>query len=384
MDEIDEAIIENLLLPEKDRLSNVRLGAKIGVDEATIRRHRKKIEVRSQPRKDAFFDIPVGAISQRGETVRLPDGSYEKITYRPGAVEAEETRQYLFTDLADTFTAPVVPPPPEPDAATLVVCMSDLQIGKVDENGGTKGTVERFRTTLSAIVQNVIEHGGYEEIILADVGDLCEGFWNVTSQAQTNDLSLTDQIRVAQRLMALSVESLAPLCRKLRYVAVPSNHCAVRTGKGRENRANTPDDDFGLLICDNLQMVTEGREGFAHCEFIRPSKFEETLTVGTHDGTNITFTHGHVAGTQANIPEWFARMAFGRRSGAQDSHILVHGHWHNFGLTLAGDNRFIISCPSIDNGSAWFSNKSGATSEPALLTFEAAERRSRGWRLWHV
>ena len=38
MDEIDEAIIENLLLPKRERLSNVKLGEKVGVNEATIRR----------------------------------------------------------------------------------------------------------------------------------------------------------------------------------------------------------------------------------------------------------------------------------------------------------------------------------------------------------
>ena len=384
MDEIDEAIIENLLLPKRERLSNVKLGEKVGVNEATIRRRLKKINIKGQPRRDEFFDIPVNAISQRGKTVRLEDGSYEKITYRPGAVEIEETKQYLFTDLADAFNTPVVPMPPEPDAATLVACVPDMQLGKQDENGGTKDTVERFRSMLTSIVQDIVAHGGYEEIVLADVGDICEGFWNVASQAQTNDLSLTDQIRVAQRLMSLAIESLAPLCHKFRYVAVPSNHCAVRTGTGSKNRANTPDDDFGLLICDNLQMVSEGREGFTHCEFIRPSKFEETLTVGTHDGTNIAFTHGHVAGSRSNVAKWFSQMAFGRRSGMHEAHILVHGHWHNFGLSLAGDNRFVISCPSVDNGSSWFSNKSGASSEPALLTFEAFGGRSRGWRLWYV
>ena len=238
-------------------------------------------------------------------------------------------------------------------------------------------------TTLKRITEWIQAEGSYEEIIVADVGDVCEGFWNVTSQQQTNDLSLTDQIRVAQRLMAEAVAMLAPLCTRMTYVSIPSNHCAVRTGKGNDNRANSPDDDFGLLIADTIQAIMSGREPFSHVNFAKPQKWEEAVTVETVDGTAVGFTHGHLAGSQAKIPSWFRDLAFGHRSGLHEASILVHGHFHNFGVSLVGDNKFIIGCPTADNGSSWFANRTGDATDPALLTFEVQDKKAKRWELWY-
>lgn len=248
--------------------------------------------------------------------------------------------------------------------------------------GGTEDTVRLVRRALHGIAQDLSGPASYRRIILADVGDSTEGFWNVAAQAQTNDLSLTDQIRTVQRLYAEAVRLLAPLCESLYYVAVPSNHCAVRTGMGKNSRANAPDDDFGIMISKNLEDILEDRPDFAHVEFFRPEKWEEAVTVDAADGTRIGFTHGHLAGTQAKVPTWFRDLAFGRRSGLYDARILVHGHWHNFGVRQVGDARWIISCPSADRGSDWWTNVSGDSTKPAILTFEARDGNASSWKLY--
>lgn len=248
--------------------------------------------------------------------------------------------------------------------------------------GGTEDTVRLVRRALHDIASDLSGPAPYQRIILADVGDSTEGFWNVASQAQTNDLSLTDQIRTVQRLYAEAVRLLAPLCESLYYVAVPSNHCAVRTGMGKNSRANAPDDDFGILISKNIEDIVEDRPGFEHVSFHRPEKWEEAVTVEAADGTRIGFTHGHLAGSQSKVPGWFRDLAFGRRSGLRDAHILVHGHWHNFAVTQAGDARWIISCPSADRGSDWWTNVSGDSTKPAILTFEARDGNASAWELY--
>lgn len=248
--------------------------------------------------------------------------------------------------------------------------------------GGTEDTVRLVRRALHDIASNLSGPSPYRRIILADVGDSTEGFWNVASQAQTNDLSLTDQIRTVQRLYAEAVRLLAPLCESLYYVAVPSNHCAVRTGLGKNSRANAPDDDFGIMISKNIEDVVEDRPGFEHVTFHRPEKWEEAVTVDAADGTRIGFTHGHLAGSQSKVPTWFRDLAFGRRSGLYDARILVHGHWHNFGVRQVGDARWIISCPSADRGSDWWTNISGDSTRPAILTFEARDGNASGWELY--
>lgn len=386
MSPLEEAIIANDALPERERKTNIDLAEEFNTSEATVRRRRRALKRRSQDTlsRDEFFDLPVGAITKRGKTVRLADGSYEKIEYRPGALEMEEAKRLSYEDLEPVFQEPLLPKPRPAleKGETLIVCMADYQVGKRQSGGGTEDTVRLVRRAIKDIADDVLLAGGYERIILSDVGDSTEGFWNVASQAQTNDLSLTDQIRTVQRLYAEALKTFAPLCESLYYVAVPSNHCAVRVGPGKNSRANAPDDDFGIMISNNIEDIVEDREGFEHVQFFRPEKWEEAVTVDAADGTRIGFTHGHLAGTQAKVPTWFRDLAFGRRSGLYDARILVHGHWHNFGVRQVGDARWIISCPSADRGSDWWTNVSGDSTKPAILTFEARDGNASSWELY--
>ena len=387
MSPLDEAIIANDALPELERKTNIDLAEEFNTSEATVRRHRRALKRKGRDYldRDAFFDLPVGAITKRGKTVRLADGSYEKIEYRPGAVEMEEAKRLSYEDLEPVFREPALPRPSvlaDARKTTPVVCLADFQIGKTQSGGGTEDTVRLVRRALHDIASDLSGPKPYKRIIIADVGDSTEGFWNVASQAQTNDLSLTDQIRTVQRLYAEAVRLLAPLCESLYYVAVPSNHCAVRVGPGKNSRANAPDDDFGIMISKNIEEVVEDRPGFEHVQFFRPEKWEEAVTVEAADGTRIGFTHGHLAGSQSKVPTWFRDLAFGRRSGLYDARILVHGHWHNFGVRQVGDARWIISCPSADRGSDWWTNISGDSTKPAILTFEARGGNASAWEFY--
>ena len=387
MSPLDVAIIANDALPERERKTNIDLAEEFNTSEATVRRHRRALKRREKDglSRDEFFDLPVGAITKRGKTVRLSDGSYEKIEYRPGAIEMEEAKRLSYEDLEPVFREPLLPrvtAPSGPVESTPVVCLADFQVGKRSSGGDTGDTVRLVRRALRDIADDLTETAPYQRIILADVGDSTEGFWNVASQAQTNDLSLTDQIRTVQRLYAEAVQLLAPLCESLYYVAVPSNHCAVRVGIGKNSRANAPDDDFGIMISHNIEDILEDREGYAHVKFFRPEKWEEAVTVEAADGTRIGFTHGHLAGSQSKVPGWFRDLAFGRRSGLYDARILVHGHWHNFGVRQVGDARWIISCPSADRGSDWWTNISGDSTKPAILTFEVQGGDASAWELY--
>ena len=60
----------------------------------------------------------------------------------------------------------------------------------------------------------------------------------------------------------------------------------------------------------------------------------------------------------------------------------MHGHWHNFGVSQVGDARWIISCPSADRGSDWWTNISGDSTKPAILTFEAQGGNASAWELY--
>lgn len=383
MTPLDEAILENDALPQHQRRTNQAIADEYGTSEAAVRRHRKALKRRSEMGKggvDEYFGVPVEAITARGKTVRLADGSYEKITYKPGVAERKEVQARRFEDLAPIFAEPVPSADVTDRQSTLVVVLSDLQIGKTDRGGGTEETVRRVRSAVARIADHAA--GRYRKVILVDCGDSTEGFSNTVSQAQTNDLPLTYQIRTAQALIADTLRTLVPVAPEVTYVAVPSNHCQVRTGVGRSNRASFPGDDYGLLIADNIRQIIAGRPGYEHVQFETPEKRLESLTVRAADGTVMGVTHGHAAGAKSRVVDWFRGQAFGCTAGMQNARVLLHGHWHSFSVQTVGDNRQIICAPTADPGSSWFQNASGDSSAPSLLTFELGRGTSAGWRLW--
>lgn len=383
MTPLDEAILENDSRPQHQRRTNQAIADEYGTSEAAVRRHRKALKRRSEMSKggvDEYFGVPVEAITARGKTVRLADGSYEKITYKPGAVERSEVQAKRFEDLAPIFAEPVSKAASVSGQATLVVVVSDLQIGKTDRAGGTEETVRRVRAAVARIAAWAADR--YRKVILVDCGDSTEGFSNTVSQAQTNDLPLTYQIRTAQALLADTLRTLAPTAPEITYVAVPSNHCQVRAGIGRSNRASFPGDDYGLLIADNIQQIVAGRPGYTHVQFAAPERRLESLTVRAADGTVMGVTHGHAAGTKNRVADWFRGQAFGCVAGMQHARVLLHGHWHSFSVQTVGDSRQIICAPTADPGSSWFQNASGESSLPRLLTFELGQGTSSAWQLW--
>ena len=316
MTPLDEAILENDALPKRQRRTNQAIADEYGVSEAAVRRHRKALKRRSKMDKggvDEYFGVPVEAITARGRTVRLADGSYEKITYKPGVAELCDVQAKRYEDLAPIFAAPAAEPAAVDGQATLVVVVSDLQIGKTDRGGGTEETVRHVRTAVAQIADYAV--GRYQRIILVDCGDSTEGFSNTVSQAQTNDLPLTYQIRTAQALLADTLRALVPAAPEITYVAVPSNHCQVRTGIGKANRASFPGDDYGLLIADNIRQITADRAGYEHVRFEMPEERLESLTVRAADGTVMGVTHGHAAGSKNRVADWFRGQAFGCVAG---------------------------------------------------------------------
>lgn len=382
MSPLDEAIIANDSLPQHQRRTNQAIADEYGTSEAAVRRHRKALKRRSEQRQrgvDAYFGVPTEAITARGKTVRLADGSYEKITWRPGAAERAEVKRLAYDDIAPLFAEKPTPAADRPRKGTYVVVISDMQIGKTDARGGTKETVQAVR---SAIARIALEAAAYDEVIMVDCGDSTENFTNTVSQAQTCDMGLVEQIRTAQAVLADCLRLLAQACPSVTYAAVPSNHCQVRTGIGRSNRANIAADDYGLLIQSNIQMALDGRPGYEGVGYVSPSPRLESLTVHAQDGTVMGVTHGHAAGSKSKVADWFRGQAFGCVAGMQDARVLLHGHWHSFSVQTVGDSRQIICAPTVDPGSSWFQNASGESSKPALLTFELGGGTASEWRLW--
>ena len=148
-------------------LSNVANGANLGVSESTIRRHRAAPHTEFDP---FFTDIPVSSITSRGQTVRLPDGSYHKVTYRP----QDETPAWPVIDRPT--------PLPEPTAVTrrpahskwkTAVAGADTQIGfrRLED-----GTMDPFHDDdAMALFNKIVEIENPDLVLLCgDILDLPE------------------------------------------------------------------------------------------------------------------------------------------------------------------------------------------------------------------
>src|SRR5690625_4819941 len=77
---------------------------------------------------------------------------------------------------------------------TRVVIVSDAQVGKVDERGGTKELLARISYLLGEL-ENECRLVKCDDAVILDPGDLLEGFENTGAEAFTNDLSLPEQLR---------------------------------------------------------------------------------------------------------------------------------------------------------------------------------------------
>lgn len=268
---------------------------------------------------------------------------------------------------------------------TLVVALADFQTGKTDVHGGTVNLYKRVR---SVYAQMEAELPRYRTIIAADLGDIIENFMNVGSQRQSNDLNLTDQLEAAISLIWEGLRVLHSKCDNLIYVAVPSNHCEVRTGVGNKNRASSVlSDDYGIHVQRQIRRMAEMRpDVYGNMSFVCPSDYDAACTVkpSADDKSVLFFEHGHVGGgaSQAKMRQHVKNMQAGRIAYAHMANIFVHGHYHTPEMYLVGDKTWVVGVSSIDAGSSWFTNMSGESAPSAVTSFVAKDGMVRDMRLW--
>lgn len=268
---------------------------------------------------------------------------------------------------------------------TLVVALADFQTGKTDVHGGTVNLYKRVR---SVYAQMEVELPHYRTIIAADLGDIIENFMNVGSQRQSNDLNLTDQLEAAISLIWEGLRVLHSKCDNLIYVAVPSNHCEVRTGVGNKNRASSVlSDDYGIHVQRQIRRMAEMRpDVYGNMSFVCPSDYDAACTVkpDADDKSVLFFEHGHVGGgaSQAKMRQHVKNMQAGRIAYAHLANIFVHGHYHTPEMYLVGDKTWVVGVSSIDSGSSWFTNMSGESAPSAITSFVAKDGMVRDMRLW--
>lgn len=255
----------------------------------------------------------------------------------------------------------------------LVVMLSDFQLGKVDHRGGLEEQLQRIFESYDRLEQQ-LKRGKYSQVILADMGDIVEGFSNKADMQQTysNSMSLMSQVDLAVTLIWDCIKRAGKYTEQISYATVASNHCQFRINKQQIGEPGR--DDWGIFIAKQIERLSS-HTGLG-VKVLIPNPSDESLALDVFEDKFhiLGLWHGHQAGRPEQIPSWWEKQAFGTQPVAAAS-IGLTGHFHHLrvqelGLHPNGGSRYWIQGKTMDNGSGWFRLNQGQDSQPGLTAFE--------------
>jgi predicted phosphodiesterase len=247
----------------------------------------------------------------------------------------------------------------------FVVAPSDQQIGKKANGQGTQQSIDRILYLTEASVSRFkdLKKIGLNlgTIVLALPGDHVEGLTSQNGRLQgqaASDLGLTEQVRVARRLLMAQIKAFAPYAERIVVPVINGNHDEVT-----RQVAADPADGWNVEIASAVQDACAENPALQHVEFRYPSTGHQTLTIDIN-GTMLGLFHGHQAGR--DVMKYLSGQAAGQTAlGLAD--VWISGHFHNFKSVDIGQ-RLWLQCPTTDPGSEWFRDRAGLESKPGLLT----------------
>ena len=254
----------------------------------------------------------------------------------------------------------------------LVVMLSDFQIGKVDHRGGTEELLKRVFASYDLLTEKV-KKGKYEKVVICEMGDLIEGFYNKADAQQiySNDLSLMNQVDLAISLVWELVKRLRDYSN-ISYATVASNHCQFRLNKQQVGKPGQ--DDWGITVAKQLARLA--KETDTPLEILIPHPEDESLAYDVF-GDNfhvLGLWHGHQVARPEGIPEYWGKQAFSNQP-IKAATIGLTGHFHSLriqelGQSHNGGSRYWIQGKTMDNGSNWYRLNKGVDSDIGITCLE--------------
>lgn len=246
-----------------------------------------------------------------------------------------------------------------------VFAPSDQQIGKKSNGEGTQHSIARILNGTEGGVHRLQElrkiGRDIDTVVLALPGDHVEGNVSQGGTLQSpaaSDLGMTEQTRVARRLLMAQIKAFAPLCNRLVVPVVNGNHDEVT----RQVKTD-PADGWNVEIASAVQDACAENPALEHVEFRFPDVDHQTLTVMVN-GVLLGLFHGHQSGK--DVLKYLSTQAAGQTSlGMAD--LWVSGHYHHF-KTMDIGHRLWIQAPTTDPGSAWFRDRQGLDAPTGILS----------------
>jgi predicted phosphodiesterase len=252
----------------------------------------------------------------------------------------------------------------------FIFAPSDQQIGKKQGDAGTEQTIQRLLDLTEAGVQRLHDlrriGKSIGTVVIPLPGDHVEGITSQGGRLQglaASDLGLTEQTRVARRLLLAQIKAFAPLAEKIIVPVVNGNHDEVT-----RQVAADPSDGWNVEVASSVQDACAENDHLQHVEFRFPAKSHQTLAVEV-SGVMLGIFHGHQAGN--NVLKYLSEQAAGQTSlGMCD--VWISGHYHSFKSMDIG-SRLWVQAPTVDPGSDWYRDRRGLSSNPGILTMVIGE-----------
>jgi predicted phosphodiesterase len=253
---------------------------------------------------------------------------------------------------------------------SFVFAPSDQQIGKKANGQGTANTVDRIQYATEGAVHRLEElrkiGRSIGTVTIALLGDHVEGIVSQGGRLQSHsasDMGLTEQTRVARRLLLSQIKAFAPLADRIIVAVVNGNHDEVSRQVSLD-----PAEGWNTEIASSVQDACAENSDLSHVEFRFPAKDHQTLAVEVN-GTMLGLFHGHQTGR--DVLKYLSEQAAGQTAlGGCD--VWLSGHYHSYRSMDVG-GRFWAQCPTVDPGSAWYRDRRGLESNPGILTMVIGE-----------
>lgn len=246
---------------------------------------------------------------------------------------------------------------------TAVYSLGDTQYGKDD----TPAIVDRVLKSFSAAVEHhkfLQQKYKISQIALPQLGDCIEGMTSQKGKVMgRHDIGVAQQVQVGRRVLMAQIKAMAPFATKIIVPVVPGNHDEVQ-----RFLVSRPEDSWQIEIVRAVEDACLENDFLKdRVEFRYPAKDDSTLAVNL-SGTLYGMAHGHQG---RDMVKWWSGQVMGRCSVA-NADILNVGHLHHYDVQSVG-MRLFIQNPAMDNGSAWFRDKSGLESHPGITSLVVGE-----------
>jgi hypothetical protein len=368
-DDLDELTVPT---PPKKYQKRAEYDTETGKGEGATGPVRTKITDHAQLLELAGFDSAnfriVGRIAQWTKTFHDKEDTYS-FFFQTELIRPEEDAIDLPALYAEARRKPRTPIRGTADSRVTVVALSDVQAGKVDHRGGTPELIDRLAGMRERLAAH-LKVRKPQATVLAEVGDLFEGFESGGNPMFTNDLSLAQQMDLAGTEVYRFIEVMQRHGR-VDVVSIPSNHTQWRSGKQQLGR---PGDDLGIFVHRQVEKLANAAGIDAHWTY--PDMYNESVVIDVL-GTGLGVVHGNQFNTGQAVTWWQKQQHGGMPTATAD--ILLTGHYHHLTVIPSGRNpvtgkpKWWLQAPTTDNGSSWFRNVGAGDSDAGLLVFDITE-----------